>query len=274
MPSTKRQRELARRRAERQAARRAEARARRRKRNLLIYGTTFSVVLLLILGLTVGKGLFDDDDGPTTEAFGDDPVETGEPTPSASASPKPFNGTCTYANSGRPASKPAGLPPAKPSLKGTRTGTVVFGTGSVTFQALADKAPCTVNSFAHLASKQYFDNTTCHRLTNSSALVVLQCGDPSGSGSGGPGYQYADENLTGATYPRGTVAMANAGGGTNGSQFFLVIKNSQLPPSYTVWGRVTQGLDVLDKILAAGIEGDAQDGKPKAPVTIKDFRIS
>ena len=134
----------------------------------------------------------------------------------------------------------------------------------------AAKAPCTVNSLRSLAHFSYFDKTVCHRLTSQS-IFVLQCGDPSGDGTGGPGYRFADENLEGATYPRGTVAMANSGPGTNGSQFFLVYKDSQLPPDYTPFGRITAGLDVIDKVAAAGSTPPG-DGEPKTAVTIQTLR--
>ena len=104
----------------------------------------------------------------------------------------------------------------------------------------------------------------------------LQCGDPSGTGGGGPGYQFADENLKGATYPRGTVAMANAGPGTNGSQFFLVYADSTLPPNYTPFGTITEGLDLLDTVAKAGSNDSngAGDGKPKLSVEIKTLRVT
>jgi peptidyl-prolyl cis-trans isomerase B (cyclophilin B) len=129
-------------------------------------------------------------------------------------------------------------------------------------------APCTVQSFVTLAEAAYFDGTTCHRLTTSETLSVLQCGDPTGTGSGGPGYEFDDETTPDLTYPRGTVAMANAGPGTNGSQFFLVYGDSQLPPDYTVFGTVTAGLEVLDEIAAGGVAGGGTDGAPATPVSI------
>ncbi|MFD8701171.1 peptidylprolyl isomerase [Kitasatospora sp. NPDC059648] len=147
--------------------------------------------------------------------------------------------------------------------------------GPITFEALTDKAPCTTFSFRFLAEHDYFDRSHCHRLTTQ-RIYVLQCGDPTGTGSGGPGYSFPDENLTGATYPAGTVAMANAGPNTNGSQFFIVWKDTKLSPAYTPFGRVTAGLDVLQKIAAAG-EDDQNgpgDGYPKVPVNIRNVQIS
>ena len=108
-----------------------------------------------------------------------------------------------------------------------------------------------------MASRGYYNLTHCHRLTVQ-GIYVLQCGDPTGTGSGGPGYEFNDENLAGATYPAGTVAMANAGPNTNGSQFFFTWKDTALPPDYTPFGTVIGGMNVLQKIAAAG--DDQQNG--------------
>jgi peptidyl-prolyl cis-trans isomerase B (cyclophilin B) len=129
--------------------------------------------------------------------------------------------------------------------------------GVITVRMLTAEAPCTTFSFRFLASKGYYNLTHCHRLTVE-GIYVLQCGDPTGTGAGGPGYSFNDENLTGATYPAGTVAMANAGPNTNGSQFFFTWKNTTLAPDYTPFGTVIGGLDVLQKIAAAG--DDQQNG--------------
>jgi peptidyl-prolyl cis-trans isomerase B (cyclophilin B) len=129
--------------------------------------------------------------------------------------------------------------------------------GVIEFRALTAKAPCTTFSFRFLAQRGYFFRTHCHRLTLK-GIFVLQCGDPTGTGSGGPGYRFNDENLAGATYPAGTVAMANAGPNTNGSQFFFVWKNTTLAPDYTPFGVVIKGMNVLRKIAAAG--DDSQNG--------------
>jgi peptidyl-prolyl cis-trans isomerase B (cyclophilin B) len=129
--------------------------------------------------------------------------------------------------------------------------------GVITVRMLTDKAPCTTFSFRFLASQGYYNQTHCHRLTTQ-GIYVLQCGDPTGTGSGGPGYEFNDENLAGATYPAGTVAMANAGPNTNGSQFFFTWKDTTLAPDYTPFGTVIGGMDVLQKIAAAG--DDSQNG--------------
>jgi peptidyl-prolyl cis-trans isomerase B (cyclophilin B) len=146
--------------------------------------------------------------------------------------------------------------------------------GLIVVRALTTKAPCTTFSFRFLAQRNYFTGTHCHRLTTQ-GIFVLQCGDPTGTGSGGPGYRFNDENLAGATYPAGTVAMANAGPNTNGSQFFFVWKNTKLAPDYTPWGKVIGGMAVLRKIAAAG--DDSQngpgDGYPHRFVEFKRVQI-
>jgi peptidyl-prolyl cis-trans isomerase B (cyclophilin B) len=204
------------------------------------------------------------------------PTATGTPSSEAKPSPIPTDGSaasCSYPAS-QDASKQVSAPPTKaPTRPATATATITLNGKPVTVELLRSKAPCTVGSFAHLAAAKYFDGTTCHRLT-SGELSVLQCGDPSGTGSGGPGYTFADENLTGATYPAGTLAMANSGPNTNGSQFFLVYKDSQtLPPSYTPFGKVTAGMDVLQAIAAKGVSGGGSDGAPAESVTVNSIRV-
>src|SRR5205085_1699124 len=137
------------------------------------------------------------------------------------------SGECHYTKSADGAAKNVGLPPNTPAPSAASTAILTTNRGVITLRLDATAAPCTVNSFTFLASKHYFDSTSCHRLTTA-GIFVLQCGDPTGTGAGGPGYRFADENLRGATYPAGTVAMANAGPGTNGSQFFLVYADTTL----------------------------------------------
>jgi peptidyl-prolyl cis-trans isomerase B (cyclophilin B) len=214
-----------------------------------------------------------------TAACGDDDTKTPKAEPSK----------CTYTKSSEPAAKQVDLPPGEPSKDAPTEVTIATDRGDVKVSLDADKAPCTVNSFLSLAKQGYFDKTKCHRLVTT-GLNVLQCGDPTGSGSGGPGYQFDDELVdqdprlqpclgqtdptTGkevCTYTAGTVAMANAGPGTNGSQFFLVYKDSPLPAAYTVFGRMSAaGVKVVDTIAK---EGNGPDGvAPKRPVTITSVK--
>jgi peptidyl-prolyl cis-trans isomerase B (cyclophilin B) len=166
--------------------------------------------------------------------------------------------------------------PALTIARTTYTARVVTNCGTIVVTLNGRQAPNTVNSFAFLATKGYFTNTPCHRLTTS-GIFVLQCGDPTGTGTGGPGYTLPDENLTGATYPAGTVAMANSGAPhTGGSQFFFVYARTALPPQYTPFGRVTTGLDVLQRIAKAGTDNanGQGDGHPKQPVVIRSFTVT
>lgn len=184
-------------------------------------------------------------------------------------------GDCTYTPSAQPESRPV-EPPSEDDVvtEGTVDATIVTSAGEIPLVLDAANAPCTVASFTSLARQDFFTDTACHRLT-SQGIFVLQCGDPTGTGTGGPGYEFANENTEGATYSRGTLAMANAGPDTNGSQFFLVYDESPLPPDYSVFGTVSEeGLAVLDQVAAAGAEGGAPDGPPTTPVEISDVTVS
>ena len=174
-----------------------------------------------------------------------------------------------------PAARSGGKPPTRAPRLGASVATLTTNQGAIVIKLDAAKAPCTVNSFVYLADKKYFDSTPCHRLTTA-GIFVLQCGDPTGTGSGGPGYQFADENLSGAVYPAGTVAMANGGPGTNGSQFFLVYADTTLAPNYTPFGTITGGLAVISKIAAAGSDNSngQGDGKPNVPVQITNVTVA
>jgi peptidyl-prolyl cis-trans isomerase B (cyclophilin B) len=157
--------------------------------------------------------------------------------------------------------------------RATYTARVVTNCGTIIISMDGKHAPHTVNSFAFLANKGYFDNTPCHRLTTA-GIYVLQCGDPTGTGTGGPGYTIPDENLSNASYPAGTVAMANTGQPhTGGSQFFFVYGDTQLPPQYTPFGKVTAGLNVLRRIARAG-STPTGDGRPNQPVIIESFGVT
>jgi peptidyl-prolyl cis-trans isomerase B (cyclophilin B) len=261
--SSKREKELARMRAERQAARRAAAAARRRQRNAVIASVV--AVALVALGAIV----------LATKVGGRDKDTLADPTPSAKASTVPSNkpGTCTYTKSSQPAAREVLFPPIT-DVEQTQIFTVRLTTnlGPIEIELNTPKAPCTANNFRSLVARKFYEKTPCHRLTTQ-GIYVLQCGDPTGKGTGGPGYTFADENLEGAKYPRGTVAMANSGPGTNGSQFFLVYKDTQLDPNYTPFGTITKGLDIIEKVAAAGATPDG-DGKPKMAIKILTARAT
>jgi peptidyl-prolyl cis-trans isomerase B (cyclophilin B) len=141
--------------------------------------------------------------------------------------------------------------------------------------ALDPKAPFTVTQISALARAGYYNKSLCHREAVS-GFYMLQCGDPTAQGNGGPGFTYGDENLPigqALSYPAGTVAMANSGPqnpNSNGSQFFLVFADSPaLGPSYTIWGKITKGLDVLKFIASKGVDDPSGIGKPKIKVAIE-----
>jgi peptidyl-prolyl cis-trans isomerase B (cyclophilin B) len=262
-----RQRKLARERYLRQQ----ERRARRARRARL--ATVIGAACCVVIGIGVG-GYFllrPGSNAATASSATATPTPTASPTPTEAAEPATH---CTYVSS-PPAARSVGTPPAKPNYTASYRATVVTNRGNVVIDLLNSKATCTVNSFVYLAAKNYFNNTKCHRLTTSGSPLVLQCGDPTGTGSGGPGYKFADENTTGATYSAGTVAMATSGANTNGSQFFIVYKNSTLSPNYTPFGKVVSGLGIIQNVAKAGSDNSngSGDGHPKEPVVIERVTI-
>ncbi len=265
MASNKRARQLARERYERRMAKVEQARARRRRRN--------QVIAVVVAVLLVGGGAT-----ALATTLGGDGKPAAAASPSPSASPSRAPQPCAYTKEGTPA-KAVPLPTF--DFKAARTpysATLKTNLGDITFDALTAPAPCATYSFQYLAAHKFFDSTPCHRLLTG-ADSVLQCGDPTGTGTGGPGYRFPDENLptTGpgdsstVTYDTGTVAMANSGPDTNGSQFFLVFGPSPFPPAYTPFGKITAGLDVLKKIAQGGVVG--QD-TPKTKVNIESVTIT
>jgi peptidyl-prolyl cis-trans isomerase B (cyclophilin B) len=175
------------------------------------------------------------------------------------------SGSCTYVAEGS-AAREVDPPPSDPEPADSLTITTNRGDLGVTLRT--KETPCTAGSFTWLAEQGFYDGTPCHRLVTS-GIFVLQCGDPSGSGSGGPGYRFDDELSGDETYPAGTLAMANAGPDTNGSQFFIVYADSPLPPAYTVFGQVDDaGLKLVEKVAKAGSEPPG-DGAPKQKVVIE-----
>ena len=199
------------------------------------------------------------------------PAETPSAAPSVApiSTPAPIPGcelpATVRANNIIYGSAATDLPTASSFTLETNCGAIEFATDP--------NAPITVGTMAWLANEGFFNNTACSRLTTQ-GIFVLQCGDPAGDRTGGPGFKFADENLPlpGADgnyiYPRGTVAMANSGPNTNGSQFFLVYQDSPLPPNYTIWGNITSGLDVLENIASAGVLDGSSDGSPTQAVVI------
>ncbi|MFV0137093.1 peptidylprolyl isomerase [Streptomyces sp. HMX87] len=267
-----RRRQLAREKFLRQQQRRTAARRKTRMRNAVIA----SVLGVVVIG---SVALY------ATEPFKDD----GKENASAEVSPSPSETSkapdpCDKPAEGKVKSETWKKEPAMTIDKSAKYTMKLDTTcGEIDIALKADAAPHTVNSFAFLAGKGYFDHTKCHRLTTE-GIYVLQCGDPTGQGTGGPGYTIPDENLKDKslkdnTYPAGTVAMANTGQkNSGGSQFFLVYQDSPLPPSYTPFGTVSDaGMKVLKKIAAAGAQApDPTSGNtaPNATVVINKATVA
>jgi peptidyl-prolyl cis-trans isomerase B (cyclophilin B) len=267
-----RKRKLAREHMLRQQARRTRQAQRARQITVIV------VVCLVVAGLGVG-GFFLFSQPTTSNSAAASATASPAATATATATAAPVAEpakSCTYTTSGTPARK-VGLPPATPDWRASYQATIHTNRGDVVIDLLNSKATCTVNSFVHLAAQKYFNNTTCHRLTTASPLYVLQCGDPTGTGRGGPGYVFGSENLAGARYTAGTLAMANTGQpDSNGSQFFLVYRNSQLPPNYTPFGTVVKGLGIIQNVAKAGTDNanGQGDGHPKEKVVIESVTIT
>ncbi|MBV9023846.1 MAG: peptidylprolyl isomerase [Streptomycetaceae bacterium] len=261
-----RRRQLAREKYARQQQRRTQQRTEAKRRNIVAGAVVTVVVAASAAYASAGVG-------GTKSAAG-----AAAATPS-SAAPNP----CAKAAPGFPGTKQWKQAPAMAiDTKANYTMDLQTTCGGISLKLDAATAPHTVNSFAFLATQGFFDHTKCHRLTTQS-IYVLQCGDPTGTGQGGPGYTLPDENLGAfgkknaqdmVTYPAGTVAMANRGPATGGSQFFLVYKDSPLSPNYTPFGRVgPAGLEVLQKIAAAGESTGQGDGAPNATVVINKATV-
>ena len=165
-----------------------------------------------------------------------------------------------------------------PEIKGpfqNRTFTFTTNCGNIVIKADGKSAPITVTALSALANGGFFDQTLCHRLTTEN-IYVLQCGDPTATGLGGPNFTYRDENLPTAAennYPAGAVAMANSGQNTNGSQFFIVYEDTSLPPSYTIWGKVTKGLEIIQMVAKSGVLDGKKDGSPKQKIGIEKVKV-
>jgi peptidyl-prolyl cis-trans isomerase B (cyclophilin B) len=273
-------REAAKRKLAAQQVHRAE-RAEKRKRTTTIAAVATVLVVALAAGgvyaLTSAWGGPEETDPAAAAQGGGGPDTSGLPTVPLPQRPTalPASVDCAYPASPEPASKPATPPPGgQVSAQGQVPTTLQTGAGTVDLTLDRALAPCTVNSFVNLARQGYFDGTSCHRLTTSPGLQVLQCGDPSGRGSGGPGYSFADEVFPELTYGRGLLAMANAGPDTNGSQFFMIYGDAQLPPNYTVFGSIgPQGLATLDRVAQGGESVGSGDGTPNVPVEIQGATV-
>jgi peptidyl-prolyl cis-trans isomerase B (cyclophilin B) len=259
------QRAAARAKLEREMAQRM-ATARRRRQVQAGIGAGVAL-LLIVLGTVWLVSRVGDDDTDTT-AGGD----TGAAAPCVWLPDDP---------AANPDLKDVGTPPPGEPHSGIQTITMTTNLGVIEAKMDTAKVPCTAASLTHLAGKKFYDNSKCHRLTTE-GIKVLQCGDPTGKGTGGPTYKYAEENLPKdkrPAYPAGTLAMAKTQApSSTGSQFFIVYADTDLPADYTVVGTITKGMDIVKDVAAAGAIGDtgaaAGDGKPKKEVVIKTFTVS
>jgi peptidyl-prolyl cis-trans isomerase B (cyclophilin B) len=295
--SRERERRRARERFEQQRSARLERQRKNRKR------AGIGLAVLCVLGLIAGVTTVLVGGGGTPTAAKKPAAKvsaTASPSASATASASPAAVTepaqhCSYASASAGSVVKSSLPTASPDYKAAYTASINTNLGPIKIDLANSKATCTVNSFVHLASDNFWNNSQCHRMSNSDGLFMLQCGDPTAKasqklscssttlGTGGPGYEFASENLPTAgssgsvTYKAGTVAMANSGGATNGSQFFLVFKDTTLGPDYTPFGTITSGLDILQNVAKAGTSctfAGAGGGVPKDKVVIDSVSIA
>ncbi len=287
--------------------------------------------MLFAAGVAVGVLLTGTAWAVVDRLHGATPVAAPQATPSVR--PSPPAGGCRWTPHPGGNERSVGMPPASGEARsGVATMTITTNLGVIEIAVDRAKTPCTAASFAHLAGRQFFDGSTCHRLTTA-GIFILQCGDPTGTGTGGPGYRFADENpppwmlgpgpptalpsglgwlppgaqptggivpCTGMTippeilpsgeriiidcrglvprdvlpsYPRGTVALAHDGEpDDNGSQFFVVYRDSPLPPFYSTFGVVTKGMEIIDKVAAGGVTG-GRDGRPKIRLEIRSLTV-
>lgn len=254
--SVKREKELARAKFERQQVKRQH----RKRRNVFVKITSIGIVLALVGGYAL--------------SLSSQPESNS--TPSATNPAQSIVAGCDVAgitradNINYPAA-PTDLVPADQITLSTNCGDLIIETD--------EAAPNTVGILSYLAKNKFYDGINCHRLTTE-GIYVLQCGDPAGNGSGGPGFNFNDENLpkpdsTGTyIYPRGTIAMANSGPNTNGSQFFIVYQDSPLPPNYSIWGQLSTGLEIIDAIAQAGTMTGQTDGPPAQSLVISQAFVT
>ncbi len=251
-------------------------RARRRSQAI-------AAVLSVLAVVAATVWLFDKvgNDGDTVATTVETPTANPSGTTGGSPAPTASKPNLCPDPKGKPPEKPMSFP-SEPKLtidgKADYTATLATNCGDIVIDLFEREAPRTVNSFAFLADKGYFADTRCHRLTGQSdGIFVLQCGDPTGTGSGGPGYSFGIENAPeNGEYPSGTVAMARSSDpNSNGSQFFIVYRDTQLPTEgggYTIFGKVTKGLDVVSKVASAGVDPAAAPA-PAQKISLESITV-
>ena len=277
MGTEKRERQKRNRDAQREAAIKRAQLGKTRKRGAQI-GVVVLVVMALV-GFVFITGGNDDAGTETTEASSETTLDTATETTAAPAVAPPFEygtGECPPTDDSAEQRREFSAAPQL-CIDPAKTYTAAFDTtqGGFTVRLFADRAPGTVNNFVSLARWKYFDGTKCHRVIQD---FVVQCGDPTATGTGGPGYSFADELPGIGEYRIGSLAMANSGPNTNGSQFFIITGNNgtTLPPSYSLFGEVTEGLDSAVAAMAALFNPDpAANGVPPAgDIVLKSVRVT
>jgi len=274
VPSQKRERQKAGRQSRQQAA--VAAQRRQSRKRAVITGVVLLAIVALIAGAT---GLFSGDNGKKVAS------DSSTTTPGATTTPKDAPSTvkgetvkgqtpCPKADGSSPRTTTFELPPPVCTDRNKNyTATMKTSQGTITIALDAKKAPATVNNFVVLSRYHFYDGLTFHRIVPG---FVIQGGDPQGTGSGGPGYKFIDEVPQAGAYKAGSLAMANSGPNTNGSQFFIVVSDDgakQLQPLYSLFGDVTAGMDVVKKIEALG-DASSPNGAPKETVTIESVTIA
>lgn len=269
--------------ARQQLKERMSAKTAQEKKERTVQLVIAGVVGLVLVGVIVWGVVALSSDDDTTGADNDDSATSEEDGPDENGEAgEPVDGDCLFT----PVDG-GDVPPADFPEEGTQIMTIETNHGDITAEIDTAEAPCTSSSYTFLAEQDYFDDTRCHRLTTD-GIFVLQCGDPNteggigdDAGAGGPGYQFPEENLPEEeenNYPAGTIAMANAGPDTTGSQFFLVYDDTSLPADYTVLGEITEGLDIVEDIADDGVEEDPEmpdgDGTPVTEVVIETLTMS
>ncbi|MEO6087874.1 MAG: peptidylprolyl isomerase [Umezawaea sp.] len=288
MPNNEQRREQAKRKLERQLVNRQQ-RAKRRRLTALV---ATSVTVVVVAGGIYFLATRDWSNGDAAASPGESsttpkPIQIPTEVKALPKRPTPLADpvTCEYRPSKEPSSKEGIKAPegAGVSSTGTQTVTIKANIGDLKLTLDKSLAPCAVNSFVSLVTQKYFDGTSCHRI-GTEGLQMLQCGDPTGSGSGGPGYAFDNEVWPELTYGRSYLAMANAGAdpetqkGTNGSQFFIVYGDAQLSPDYTVFGSLDEaGLKLIDEVAKAGHDGSFDPspggGKPNKEVKFETATV-
>lgn len=267
------QRAAARARLAREMAERQAAAKKRRQRNLIVGA---AALLLVVAGTTWAVIALGGDETEPAAA----PTTPPSPTPSADPA---ASDECTWTLED-PSTHPGfdmltdvGTPPPDEPREGVSTVTLETNLGVVEFEMDRSLVPCTAASFTHLAEQDFYDGIACHRLVDGN-IHVLQCGDPTGTSQGGVTYRFAEENLPegqNPPYPRGVVAMAKTQApASTGSQFFFVFEDTVLDPVYTVVGTVTEGMEIIDQVAAAGHDGEMDEGYPNEEIIIEDLRVS